>query len=137
MARKPAAEPGKRKSHVLSVRLTTDEYHKLKELRDRTPNYSSGELVRRILSNRPVRVRIADTRYDPIMEELAVLRRELRSIGVNINQVTRNFNEDKAGPRKIYHYEKIGQLYRDADLRMQKLLALISALAERWLREST
>jgi hypothetical protein len=51
-----------------------------------------SELVRDILENKPVTVRVYDDTFDQYMEQLILITKEVNAIGVNINQVTHFFH---------------------------------------------
>lgn len=72
---------------------------------------------------------------NPMMEELALIRKELKAIGININQITRHFNQDKTDAGRSFFTLKVIDQYKLVDERIEKLLAIISKLAERWLQE--
>lgn len=72
---------------------------------------------------------------NPVMEELANIRRELKSIGVNINQITRSFNQDKAETHQAYYVLKVADLYKKVDEKVERLLVLISSLTKKWLQK--
>ena len=71
---------------------------------------------------------------DATMEELALIRKELRAIGININQITRSFNQDKAGTHRAFYVLKVADQYKKVDEKVEQLLTIISKLAERWLQ---
>jgi len=72
---------------------------------------------------------------DATMEELALIRKELRAIGVNINQITRSFNQDKAETQRAFYVLKAADQYKKVDEKVEQLLTIISRLAERWLQK--
>jgi len=69
------------------------------------------------------------------MEELAQIRKELKAIGININQITRFFNQDKAEKHREYYVMQVADLYQKVDVKVERLLTLVSLLAERWLQK--
>ncbi|MGJ1333334.1 plasmid mobilization relaxosome protein MobC [Sphingobacterium siyangense] len=67
------------------------------------------------------------------LEEMAMIRKELRAIGININQITRSFNSEKSSESaRAYYVMKVADLYQKVDLKVERLLELIGKLAERW-----
>lgn len=70
------------------------------------------------------------------MEELALVRKELRSIDININQVTKAFHSDKRESRQETHIIQLINLGQKLELRTDALLIIINQLAEKWLPKS-
>ncbi|MEQ7801967.1 plasmid mobilization relaxosome protein MobC [Pedobacter sp. ASV1-7] len=69
------------------------------------------------------------------MEELALIRKELRAIGVNINQITRSFNQDRSNTKRAFYTLKAADQYQKIDAKVDELLIIISKLAGKWLQE--
>lgn len=70
------------------------------------------------------------------MEELTSIRKELKAIGININQITRTFNQEKSKDNNRQQYVlQIAELYKKVDIKVERLLFLISQLTEKWLQK--
>jgi len=69
------------------------------------------------------------------MEELSAIRRELKAIGVNINQVTRYFNSAADPTQKLMHSFEIDKHFLEVGNKVERLLEIISKLSEKWLQE--
>ncbi len=67
------------------------------------------------------------------MEELALIRKELKAIGININQQTKYFHASKSSAERAFYALKTAELYRSIDGKVDSLLEIVSALAEKWL----
>jgi len=67
------------------------------------------------------------------MEELALIRKELKFIGININQQTRYFNSSRSVAERTFYVLKTAELYQSIDGKVERLLEIVSALAEKWL----
>ena len=80
-------------SHNLIIRVNQKLYDKLDRIYKESDCQSIAEVARRILSNRKIKCFYKDISMNGPMEELASIRKELKSIGVNINQITRSFNQ--------------------------------------------
>ena len=74
-----------------------------------------GEVARCILSNRKIKLFYRDISMNGPMEELALIRKELKAIGININQITRSFNQDKEGTHRAFYVLKVADLYKGVD----------------------
>jgi len=70
------------------------------------------------------------------MEELALIRKEIKAIGVNINQQTRYFNACKSASEKAFYAMRTSDLYSKINDKIEKLLSVVSKLAIKWLPES-
>ncbi len=135
MSRKKAAHPEKLYTHPVRTRVTEKAYQRLEKLTDKTDSHSIGEVARKILSGQEIKVFASDTSLNVVMEELALIRKELRAIGVNINQITRSFNQDKTGTHRAFFALKVADQYHKVDEKVVRLLVIISKLAERWLQK--
>jgi hypothetical protein len=135
MPRKKLPNPAHLLSRPIIIRLTEKQFEHLQELQKKSDCSTMGELVRRILTNRKIKIFTIDVSMDGPMEEMALIRKELKSIGVNINQITRSFNQDKTGTNRGYYITKNSDLYRQVDLRVERLISLISNLALKWLQK--
>ena len=67
---------------------------------------------------------------------MALIRKELKAICININQLTRGFNQDKAGAYKAFYLLKVNERYQAVGEKVDRLLVLIAQLAEQWLQRS-
>ena len=66
--------------------------------------------------------------------ELALIRKEINSIGVNINQITRHFNSESSPSKKIADALKIVEEYQKVGRRLDKLMNVTSEITEKWLQ---
>jgi hypothetical protein len=135
MTRKKVNEPEDLLSHNLIIRVTENTYNRLEELRKDSNNRSIAAVARKILSGQKINLYHHDVSLNPVMEELALIRKELKAIGVNINQITRSFNQDRTGTSRAYHITKVAELYKQVDIKVDRLLKIISKLAEKWLQK--
>lgn len=135
MPRKKAAHPEKLFTHPVRTRVTQSAYQRLEKLTDKSDSHSIGEVARKILSGQQIKVFAVDASLNAVMEELALIRKELRAIGININQITRSFNQDRAGAHRAFFALKAADQYNKVDENVERLLVIISKLAERWLQK--
>ena len=122
-------------THVLTTKVSDSTYSKLKNLLDQNPQNDMSRLVRAILNNQPVRVFTRDLTLDNLMEELTRLRTEIKHIGVNINQITRKFNSYPEPQRKAFYAKMAFQEYLAIEPRIDRLINIITPLAQKWLQE--
>lgn len=135
MTRKKVNDPEDLLSHNLIIRVTESTYNRLEKLRKDSNNLSVAAVTRKILSGKKINLYHHDVSLNPIMEELALIRKELKAIGVNINQITRSFNQDRTGTSRAYHVTNVAELYKQVDIKVDRLLKIISKLAEKWLQK--
>jgi len=92
-------------------------------------------LVRDILHRRPVKVYTYDRSLDVVMEELSTLRAEIKSIGININQITRFFNTYPEVKKKEFYAKIAFSQYVSLNGKVDRLLELLTKLSQKWLSE--
>jgi len=122
-------------SHNIIIRVPEKLFKKLEKLRRETRSPSIAEVCRKILTNQKIKLYQEDTSMNPTMEELAMIRKELKSIGININQMTRNFNGSKAENERSYLALQTADLYKHVDGKVDRLLVIVAQLAEKWLQK--
>jgi hypothetical protein len=121
--------------HPVMTRISHAKYLELEKIASKTKDETISGIVRSIIHNQPVKVFVKDETLNTTMEELAALRSEIRAIGVNINQITRWFNTYPE-PRQKEFYAKIAfGKYMALEGKIDRLLEIISNLAEKWLSE--
>ena len=135
MPRKKAKDQAAVLTLPVIIRLTKAAFERLESKRKESDCSTIGEVARKILSNKSIKCFYKDVTLNPVMEELAMIRKELKAIGININQVTRTFNQDKAENHRTFYVLKIADQYKKGDAIVDRLLVLISLLAERWLQK--
>lgn len=135
MPRKRATNQDALLTKNVIVRITETTFNKLEKMQVESGSASVADVVRRILSNRKIKLLHQDNSLNAPMEELALIRKELKAIGININQITRTFNQDKAETHRAFYVMKVADLYKNVDERVDKLLVIISQLAETWLQK--
>jgi hypothetical protein len=136
MPRKKSPKPEELLTHPVILRVTKTAFERLEKLQAESDCGSVGEVARKILSNDRIQLFYKDISMNGPMEEMALIRKELKAIGVNINQITRSFNTDKLGRYKDYHTRKVAEQYQLVGNKVDRLLAMISQLAEKWLQRS-
>lgn len=125
-----------RLEHTLIIRINKAMYGKLAKLLKDSDRQSMAQVIRDILADRKIKCFYKDARLDGPMEEMAMIRKELKAIGININQQTRYFNACKSDAEKRYFAEKTAELYGPVGGRVDQLLGIISRIASEWLPRS-
>ena len=135
MSRKKAKDQDSILSHPIIVRLTENQFNKLEKIRLQSDIKTIGEIVRKILTNRPIKLHHKDVTMNQPMEEMALIRKEIKSIGVNINQQTHRFHISQNDTERSFHAIKTAETYKSMEPKIDRLLAIISKLAQKWLQE--
>jgi hypothetical protein len=135
MRRKKLKDENDLLRHNLIVRVSEVQFNKLEKLRADSNCQTIAEIVRRILAKEKILCFYKDITMNGPMEELAGIRKELKAIGVNINQITRSFNTDKAGIQRAFYVMKAADLYKKVDEKIDALLSITGKLTEKWLQE--
>lgn len=136
MPRKKSPEPEKILTRVLRIRLTEAAFSRLEKISRSSDCRTIGEAARKILSKEKITLFYKDITLNSTMEELALVRKELRAIGININQITKAFHTDKREHSRAIQVSKVTQLYQQVELKTDRLLLIINLLAEKWLPRS-
>ena len=122
-------------THLVAAKIDDQTYRKLRRLLDQHPGNDMSNLVRTILTNRPVRIFTRDQTLDNVMEELTRLRTEIKHIGVNINQITKKFNTYPEPQRKDFYAKIAFEHYLAVEPKVNRLLEIVAQLAKKWLSE--
>jgi len=125
-----------RLKYSLIIRVNEALYQKLNKVLQESDRQNMAEVIRDILENRKIRCFYKDARLDGPMEEMALIRKELKAIGININQQTRYFNACKRELEKNFHAGQTLVHYQQIGQKVDRLIELISKLAETWLQRS-
>lgn len=135
MPRRKAKDQDSLLTHPIVVRITAAEFKRLDDLRKESDYNTIGEIVRKILSNQKIKIFYHDVSMNKPMEEMALVRKELKAIGVNINQITRHFNQEHLDTGRAFYAMKATEQYSKVDAKVDDLLSIISKFAERWLQK--
>ncbi|RKR82913.1 hypothetical protein BDD43_3106 [Mucilaginibacter gracilis] len=115
------------------TRVTKATAERLEKLRTFSDCRSIGELARRILSSGTITIFQKDASMDGPMEQLVLIRKELKAIGVNMNQVTKSYHQSRDENTRAFYALKLAAQYQEAANRIPLLLSLISQLSKKWL----
>ncbi|KQM68213.1 hypothetical protein ASE74_24160 [Pedobacter sp. Leaf216] len=125
-----------RLTHLVRTRVTETTHQRLMELKQNSNCSTLGEVARKILSREKIACFYIDVTMNAPMEELATIRKELKAIGININQQTRYFHTSKNDTQRSFYFMKTAALYNDVDLRVNRLLDLVGKMSMKWLQGS-
>ncbi len=117
------------------LRVSKATFDRLENIRSNSDCRTIPEVVRRIIDKDKIIFFHKDATMDAPMEILIGLQKELRAIGININQITRNFNSMAGERQRWYQIKRAAQYYNQVDTKVSLLLSLISQLAKKWLQK--
>jgi len=134
MPRKKYANPEVVLTHFVRTRLTEAAFKRLDKIRQSSDCHSVGEVARKLLSQEKITLFYKDMTLNGAMEELALIRKELKAIGININQLTRGYHiASKKGQTTEHHLFQVAKLYQTVDTRTEEILQIINQLSQKWL----
>lgn len=96
-------------TNYLRIRVDDSTINRLKKMQARSNTKGISQLARKILMEEPVHLLHRDVSMDGPMEELALIRKEIRAIGININQQTHHFHISKS--HFIFSFTIAGRKY--------------------------
>lgn len=134
MARKKVKDRTKLLSFPIRTRVNEPVYKRLENMAAQSNCRSVGEVARKILSQEKILVLHRDISLSGPMEELAGIRKELKAIGMNVNQITRRYHGSDLTTQKTFHALKAMEEYRKVELKVDRLLLIVSQIAEKWLQ---
>lgn len=134
MARRKSPYPEQLLTRHIQTKVTEETYLRLDQLKSKSDCQTIGELARRILSKEKIVLFHKDAAMDAPMEELTSIRKELKAIGININQITHSFHTATSDSQKNYQALRVAEEYKKVGARVDKLFELISQLAKKWLQ---
>ncbi|WP_316809220.1 mobilization protein [Pedobacter agri] len=123
-------------THPIRTRVTKKTYKRMHEIMQNSNCRSMGEVARKILSREKILMLNRDASMSGPMEELTSIRKELKSIGVNINQQTRHFHTAENESQRAFYFMRTSDLYKNVGQKVDRLLVLVSKLSLKWLRGS-
>jgi len=123
-------------THPVRTRVTEKTYRRLVEIQRNSNCRSMGAVARKILSREKILMLNRDASMSGPLEELTAIRKELKSIGININQQTRHFHTAENESQRAFYFMRTTELYKNVGNKVDHLLAIISKLSLKWLRES-
>lgn len=136
MTRKKTEKRDELLTHPIILRVTETVFKRLEKLQQESNCQSVGEVARKILSKEKILCFYKDVSLNGPMEELASIRKELKAIGVNINQQTHRFHISDTDAQRAFYVMKTADLYQKVGEKVDVALVLIAKLAEQWLQRS-
>ncbi len=119
----------------VQCRITQGRYDYFMTLVSKSNGLTLSKVLRDILENKTVKLRYENVALDQVMHQLALMYRETHKIGVNINQVTKEFHQSKHSIQKFLLGKKMIELQLAVMHEIEALKPLLAELQHRWLSE--
>ena len=134
MARKKLSRPEELLNHPIRTRVNDVVFNRLESTLSESNCQSIGELVRKILSKEKIVTLKRDMTLQVHIQELAGIRAELRSIGVNVNQITRHFHAADTERKKMFYAMEVAEEYTKVGEKVSVLMEMVDTLGRKWLQ---
>ncbi|MCK7559467.1 plasmid mobilization relaxosome protein MobC [Chitinophaga sedimenti] len=118
----------------VKTRITAYHFERFSDMLSKSHYKTMSELLRHVLCEGKVEVVTIDESLDKVMEELVDARKEVKAVGVNLNQLTKllNVKGKIALPMELNIIQASIQEIRE---QLRRPLEIISELSRKWLRE--
>ncbi|RIW13331.1 hypothetical protein D0X99_16265 [Algoriphagus lacus] len=116
-------------------RISESRYQELLGILERDSSLTMSELIRRVLQNQPIRIQVREQGISELMEVLISIDGQLKKIGINLNQVVKQFHGNSSSIEKFLLGKKLLAFSKDLENEQEKLDGILSQLQLRWLSE--
>ncbi|MEJ7778913.1 MAG: plasmid mobilization relaxosome protein MobC [Daejeonella sp.] len=135
MPRKKAADQDKLLNRSIFIRMNEKDHQSLEKIVRESNCRSVSEAARKILFKNRISYFHKDISMNGPMEELASIRKELKAIGININQITKAFHTTSDPERKYVYSMKAFNKNQEIEEKADRLLEIVSQLTLKWLQK--
>ncbi|WP_339753410.1 hypothetical protein [Algoriphagus aquimarinus] len=96
----------------VQARISPNRYEYLTDLLAKSPGSTLSEILRDILENKPVKLRYQNVALEEFMHQLSEIYSEIHRIGVNLNQVTKEYHQSNQPIQKFLIGKKLIEYLR-------------------------
>ena len=128
-------DPSVKITHKVTIHLSQAYFEKLQRWLSHSNCRSVSELARSILYKEQINWYHKDASLESTALELALIRKELNSIGKNINQIVHHFHSADKPKKKMFHALKVSDEYKKVGHKVDDLLKMVSEISKTWLRK--
>ena len=89
-----------------------------------------SDLIRRILENRRIKIFTHDPAIDPVLDEIALIRKKLKLTGQLINDSTKSFHSRPKLQVKQFYAKMAFDQYGSIKPEIERLLEIVKEMAE-------
>lgn len=129
-----ARKPHEHLEKVITVRVSRQFFDGLEEKRKKTNCQNVSELVRAILYKEKIMFYYTDASLNATAIELAGIREELNQMSSNVDEICRSFESADSESQRMFQALRVVEEYKKVDLKVEKLLLMVSEIAKRWLQ---
>lgn len=119
----------------LECRVEAGLYHKLQAILAQSAEKNMSNLLRKILEQRKIKMVYRNESLDQLMEKLSTLEIQVQRIGVNINQITRDYHQSKSIASKMLKVMKIEAALRSLNSNLSEFKKEAKPIIDKWLQE--
>lgn len=134
MPRKKTKNPDQLLTRPIIIRVNENTFKRLGKIQSQSNCQSIGEVARNILSKEKILMLTKDVSMNFPMEELTSIRKELKAIGININQQTRHFHTSENEAQRSFYFMRTSDLYKHVGDKVDRLLEIVTQMSLKWLR---
>ena len=120
---------------VLRTRVSKPTHDRLEKLRAKSNVRTMGEFLRAIINKEKINWYHKSAELESLALEFALIRKELNSIGRNINQITKLFHGAGQMGQRMIHALKAESEYKKVEGKVKELLSKMDDVAGQWLRK--
>lgn len=102
-------------NYPVIIRLNETSFKRLEKMAKESNCRTVGEVARRIINGKHITLHHKDASMNGLMEELALIRKEIKAIGININQQTHYFHTSQSSAERAFYVSKTTELYIQCD----------------------
>ena len=118
--------------YKVGVRFDEKTYTKLKSWVEQTNASTMGELVRKIITKEKVTFYVRDISMEEPTAELIRIRKEINAIGVNINQLTREHQNEGVLDERLLQAVRIYELYQKVTNKVNEVWKEVNEMSRKW-----
>lgn len=119
----------------VTVRMSDTFYERMEGWLANSNCQTLAELARRILYREEIIWYHKDASMDSTIAELALIRKELNAIGININQITRHFHSADTTNQKVLQALKVVEEYKKVGHKLDRVMDVTSEITKKWLQK--
>lgn len=116
-------------------RISERRYQELLGLLVRDSSLTMSELIRKILEKQPVTIRVKSSEMSEVLESLSGIHSQLHKIGINLNQVVKEYHSSNSSITKLLLGKKLYQEQLRIVTILEQLKSILSQLQLKWLSE--
>lgn len=122
------------RSHWLHLRLRAEEHEKLVRKWKASTYRKLSEYARRKLFEKPVAITQRNTSLDDGLQALTLLREDLKAIGNNLNQLTRQINANPPDANSRHWQSAFLSVRSELSGKLEEIHSLLIQLSLTWLQ---